>query len=243
MVEIKLSLAKDVNANANDYYSKSKKLKAKIDGINEIISLTEKEIKELESKKDEYINKRETKKKLKAHRKKEWFDNFRSTYTSGGFLVVLGKDATSNEVLIKKHMEENDLVFHTETPGSPFGIVKDGKDKLSKEEVNEVATVVASFSKQWKRGFGNADAFYVNSDQVTKKANTGEYMSKGSFMVRGKKNIIKNVNLRICLGVKLEKVEINEEEVEILDLFSGSEEACKKYCNNRGRNYKRRFWK
>ncbi len=36
---------------------------------------------------------------------KEWFEKFRWFVSSDGFLVVAGKDAVSNEVLIKKHTE------------------------------------------------------------------------------------------------------------------------------------------
>jgi hypothetical protein len=60
-------------------------------------------------------------------------------------------------------------------------------------------------------------------------------MSKGSFMVRGKKNIVKNVQLRICLGVEIKKITDKESSqvIEHAELFSGSEEACAKLCGKR----------
>lgn len=232
-MEIKLSLNKDVNQNAEFYFSKAKKLKAKLPGVEETIRRTKKEIEEFKKLKEEYIESRDEKKKLEVNRKKEWFDKFRSTRTSDGFLVVFGKDAASNEVLIKKHLEENDIVIHSEAPGSPFGIVKGAKDTISKQGIEEAAQVILCFSKQWKGGFGNADAFWVNPDQVTKKAQSGEFMSKGSFMIYGTKNILKNIQLRICLGVEKKEVEIEGETVEYEEAFSGSELACKKFCANR----------
>ncbi len=232
-MKIKLFLNRDVNSNANFYFEKAKKLKFKIPGITETLERTKKEIEEFKKEKENYTIKKEQKKKLEVHKKKEWFDKFRYTYTTNGFLFVIGKDAGTNEVLLKKHLEENDLVMHTEAPGSPFGLIKNAKEKVSKEEIEECAAFLSCFSSQWKKGFGTADAFWVNFDQVSKKAESGEYMSKGSFMVRGKKNILKNINLRICLGVKTEKITIDNEEIEIEELFSGSENACKKFCNNR----------
>ena len=48
-----------------------------------------------------------------------------------------------NEVLIKKHLEVNDLVFHTEMSGSPFFILKDGRS-AGKSEIEEVAVLATS---------------------------------------------------------------------------------------------------
>ena len=51
-MEIKLSLNKNINENANIYFEKAKKLKAKLPGIEEAIDNTKKEIKEFEEKKE-----------------------------------------------------------------------------------------------------------------------------------------------------------------------------------------------
>ena len=52
-------------------------------------------------------------------------------------------------------------------------------------------------------------------------------------MIRGEKNIVKNIQNRIHLGIKKEKIKIDEnEEIETYELFSGSENACKKFCKN-----------
>ena len=232
-MKISLKLNKSINDNANAYFEKAKKLKSKIKGINNIISKTKKEIKEFENKKQEYIKKKEINRKINLHRKKEWYEKFRWTKTSGGFLVVIGKDSGTNEILIKKHLEENDLVMHTESQGSPFGLIKNAKDKISKEGIEEALQFVCCFSKQWIRGYGNADAFWVLSDQISKKAQSGEYISKGAFMIRGKKNIVKNIQMRICLGVTKHKIKTPQGEIETEELFSGSQKACIKLCKNR----------
>ncbi len=233
-MEVKLTLTKDVNANANFYFDKSKKLKNKIPGLDTIIEKTKKDIAGFDLRKDEYLKKKEKDKIVLAHKKAEWFDKFRYTYTSSGFLLVFGKDSGSNEVLLKKHTTEKDLILHTETPGSPFGIIKDARDKISKEDLIEAGTVVSCFSKQWKRGFGNADAFWVFPEQVSKTANSGEYIAKGSFMVRGTKNMLKNLNLRIALGVSKSTITTDEgESHEVEELFSGSEQAVRAKCGSR----------
>lgn len=239
-MEIKLSLNKNINENANIYFEKAKKLKAKLPGINEAIENTKKEIKEFENKKENYVKKKEENKLLEENRKKEWFEKFRWTKTSSGFLCVMGKDAGTNEVLIKKHLETNDIVIHTEAPASPFGIIKnatkDGKQLLiSKEEIEETASIICSFSAQWKKGYGSADAFWVYPNQISKEANSGEYIAKGAFMIRGEKNQLKNLQLKIYLGIETKKIQTKESTqiLEYNELFSGSENACKKYCGKR----------
>ncbi|MDA3855455.1 MAG: DUF814 domain-containing protein [Candidatus Woesearchaeota archaeon] len=248
-MEIRLSLNKSVNDNANLYFEKSKKLKSKLPGVDETIEKTQKEIDEFEEKKETYILKKQTQEKIQTHKKKEWYEKFRYTKTTSGFLCVLGKDSGTNEILIKKHLEKDDIVIHTQASGSPFCIIKNAKDssknnkvndeteiynslKIPKEEIEEAAQITCCFSSQWKKGFGTADAFWVYPEQVSKKAVSGEYMTKGAFMIYGQKNIIKNIQLRICLGVIKNTIKTEDDEtIEYEELFSGSEKTCKKICN------------
>ena len=56
--------------------------------------------------------------------KKQWFEKFRWFKSSDGYIVVGGKDASSNEIIVKKHLEKNDLYFHTELRGAPSTVPK-----------------------------------------------------------------------------------------------------------------------
>jgi len=177
----------------NELYWKNKKISRKIDGAKKILS--------------KFRNKNVTitapKPKLKRQIKREWFEKFRWFHTSNGLLAIGGRDATSNEVLIKKHLEVGDIVFHTEMSGSPFFILKSGRD-ADKLDITEVAIATASYSRAWKLSMVDADVFYVNPEQVSKQANPGEYLNKGSFMVRGKRNFL-NVKLEVSIGSKDEQ--------------------------------------
>jgi len=143
--------------------------------------------------------------KARVSVKKEWYEKFRWFFTSGGFLAVGGRDATSNEMVIKKHMEIEDWVFHTSMAGSPFFLLKGGKEKASVEDIDEVAIATASYSRAWQNGYSTQEVFYVRPEQVSKKAEAGEFLTKGSFMVRGKKNIL-NPELEVCVGIVNGKV-------------------------------------
>ena len=65
----------------------------------------------IDDKKAEIINQNNT-----VVRKKLWYERFRWFITSDGLLAIGGKDATSNDILIKRHTEENDLIFHDFLP-------------------------------------------------------------------------------------------------------------------------------
>jgi hypothetical protein len=133
-------------------------------------------------------------------RKSEWFEKFRWFISSDNYLVIGGRDATTNEIVVKKHMDANDMVFHTELPGSPFVIIKNPEnDKIPSQTIIEAAEFCASFSKSWKAGRGTAEIFDVKPDQVSKEAKSGEYIAKGAFMIYGKRNFhTVNLNLAVC---------------------------------------------
>jgi len=132
-------------------------------------------------------------------RNREWFEKFRWFMTSGGKLAIGGRDAASNSILVKRHMEEGDTVYHANLFGSPFFILKGGRGQ-SEEEVREVAQATVAFSSAWKTGLGSADAYWVLPEQVKSSAPTGEYLSRGSFAVVGKKNMIAKNIVEIAVG-------------------------------------------
>jgi len=206
-MEIELNLKLSLEQNASIYYEKAKKAKKKLGGA--IIALNESklELEKLEKERDKVlleiekeIEQDEKEEERKQIRKSFWYDKFRWFFASNGMLVVGGRDSTSNDILVKKHMENTDLVFHTDSPGSPFFLLKTGGEEVDPKVLEEVAIATVCFSRSWKLGLGNGEVFYVNPDQVSKEAESGEYMSKGSFMVRGKRNIIR-VSLELAVGM------------------------------------------
>lgn len=197
-MEIKLDINKSIEENASLYFDNVKKLKKKLNGAKIALTISKQKLNNIDEIKLPQINK-------KIEIKKEWYEKFRWFYSSEDFLCIGGRDATSNEIIIKKHTEKNDIVFHTDMAGSPFFIIKVKDKKPTEITLNEVAQATASFSKAWKLGLGTLDVFYVNPDQVTKEANAGEYLSKGSFMIRGKTNYIRP-EIKLSIGIKESKI-------------------------------------
>ena len=92
--------------------------------------------------------------------------------------------------------------------GSPFFVIKKNtQDKeIGEASIQETANSTFCFnSRVWKSALGSADVFYVTPEQVTKEANTGEYLTKGAFMIRGKTNYV-SVRADLAIGVTKDKM-------------------------------------
>ena len=157
--------------------------------------------------------------KLLPKKRQEWFEKFRWFVTSGGRLALGGRDAQTNTILVKRHLEDGDVVYHADLFGSPFFILKDGRQQ-SELEVLELSQATVSFSSGWKTGLGAADAYWVNKDQVSAAAESGEYLAKGSFVIRGKKNFTRHAMLQVAVGLD----ESNR-------VMAGPESAIAKACS------------
>lgn len=205
MASLELDLNKSVEQNASVYFEKAKKAKKKTKGAEEALALSLAKLKKLE--KEKLKEEKEVPKKIA--RKKEWYEKFRWFITSKGFLVIGGRDATTNEIIIKKHTEAGDLVFHTDLAGSPFFVIKKKLKMpslppppavIDDETISEVGDATASYSRTWKLGLSNSPVFYVKPEQVTKEAKAGEYLVKGAFMINGKTNYVDN-KVNVAVGM------------------------------------------
>ncbi len=206
-MEVKIDLRLTVRENAAGYYEKSKKNKEKIEGAQAALEKTLGEIKKLGETKT--LTQERVVKKQAARDKAHWYDKFRWFVSSDGHLVVGGKDATSNEILIKKHLERNDLVFHANVHGAPFFIVKNTAGEVPEKTMREAAEAAAAYSSAWKSGAGSCDVYMVKPDQISKTAESGEYLTKGAFVIRGERKWFRGVALRIAVGFVLgDKMEV-----------------------------------
>ncbi|MDD5112341.1 MAG: NFACT RNA binding domain-containing protein [Candidatus Altiarchaeota archaeon] len=197
-MEVKLDVRKTAAFNAQEHYEKAKKAAEKVAGARKALADTHAKI-------DGLIEKREVESRRiverKPERERKWFDKFRWFESSDGFLVVGGRDAVTNEILVKKHTEPSDLVFHANVHGAPFFIVKNpGKREIPQATIAETAEAAASYSSAWKHGLGGCDVYYVKPEQVSKTAESGEYMPKGGFMIRGVKEWVRGVGLKLAVG-------------------------------------------
>lgn len=190
-----------VEKNAEKYYQKYKKSKKKLEGAKKALEETKRKLEELEDKKEEIDVSSAFKNKEKRRKKKRWYEKFRWFYSSDNFLVVGGMDQTSNEVLVKKHMQKNDRYVHADFDGAPSVLVKNPENKdIPEKTLEEAAQLAISYSKAWKIGVGADNAYHVSPEQVTKEPESGEYLAKGAFVIRGDRDYLKNVRVSAAVG-------------------------------------------
>ncbi|MBA2858001.1 putative ribosome quality control (RQC) complex YloA/Tae2 family protein [Methanococcus maripaludis] len=202
---VPVDLRKNAFENADIVYQKSKKFKNKVQGVIEALKISEKKLAELKEKEkldSEVFKEKEEKIKKKERKVLKWYEKLKWTVI-GGYLIVAGKDATTNEMLIKRYVEKNDIVFHTLMEGAPFTIIRtEGSEEIPDENIMfEVAKFAASHSRAWKLGIGSADVYWVRPDQISKTAESGEYLKKGAFVIRGKRNFIRSAALELGIGM------------------------------------------
>jgi predicted ribosome quality control (RQC) complex YloA/Tae2 family protein len=137
---------------------------------------------------------------IQVRLKVEWYQKFHWFFTPTGRLAVGGRDAHSNSMLLKRHLDADDVVYHADLFGSPFFVLKGGKAQ-TEEEIRQVAQATVTFSSAWKSALASADAYWVFPDQVSSTAPSGEYLPKGSFMIRGKKNFVRNNLVQLAVGI------------------------------------------
>ncbi len=192
--EVELDIRLPVTQNSQVYYDRSKKLSGKIKGAVSAIEETRK----LTDKKEAP----QIKKKIQKPKQK-WFEQFRWFLSSDGFLIIGGRDAQSNEDIVKKYLQKQDIFFHAHVSGSPAVVIKTEGKVVPESTLLEAAEFTVSYSGIWKSGQVSGDAYWVNADQVSKTPESGEYVAKGAFVIRGKRNYFKDVMLGAAIGLEL----------------------------------------
>ena len=201
-----LSLRKSIQENASNFYTRAKKAEKKLEGIINSMRKTEESIKALRARSVEEIVEAKKIKPLKTV-KREWYEKFRWFRSSEGFLVLGGKDATTNELLIKRHTEPRDIVFHADLIGAPFVVIKTEGKTPSEQTMREAAEFATAYSRAWKQKLAAADVYWVKPEQVSKQPPSKQYLTKGAFMIRGKKNYFKKTPIRIAVGIITQRKE------------------------------------
>jgi hypothetical protein len=66
--------------------------------------------------------------------------------------------------------------------------------------MTEVCTFALAHSKAWMAGASEGTAYWVLPDQVSKMAQAGEFVPRGAFVIRGKRNYLYHLPLELAVG-------------------------------------------
>ena len=185
--DILINKNKSLEANASSYFDKSKEMDRKAERTREVIA-------------SKPISK--PKKEIIKNKNIEWFERFRWFITTDGEISVAGKDARSNEQVVKKYLKNNDRYAHADIHGAPSVVVKNVNGvQPSEHSMLEACNFSLSYSKAWGARVSGGNSFWVENDKVSKTPNTGEFLAKGAFVIRGKRNWHRNLELNIAIGL------------------------------------------
>lgn len=196
-MKIEVSFAKSLHENAESYYALAKKYRKKLAGL-------EKGEKELERKIGKASEEKTPAKKVVVKRERGWFEKFHWFFTSEGFLVISGRDAKGNELVVKKYMEKHDLYFHADIHGAPHTVVKTAGKSPGDASKREAAVFAAIFSRAWASHLPAVDVYSVRPEQVSKRVPTGESIGTGAFMIYGEREWYRKTPLDFSVGLKKE---------------------------------------
>ena len=223
---VELSLDETVHQNAQRWFEKGRKQKEKGAGAVEAVEVTRRQL----AKARKNALKIETSGRLAGAKRSRrlWFENHRWTILDGMHLMVGGRDAKGNDMLVKKHLRSDDRYVHADLHGAASGIMKlkagfiedlhppstlpEGVpafrlvDEIGVAEFSEAAQQQAvsmslAWSRAWNAGRAGGTVFWAKPGQVSKTAESGEYIGKGAFIIRGQRNWHRDVQLDLAIGL------------------------------------------
>ncbi|KAI8815443.1 hypothetical protein BJ742DRAFT_765818 [Cladochytrium replicatum] len=215
LISVDIDIYNSAYGNARKYYESKKTAESKhaktLQVVSKAMKLAEKKIQEElrhTDRKQEQANLMLTAKIRKPY----WFEKFLWFISSENYLVVGGRDAQQNEILVRRYLK-GDAYVHADLHGAASVIVINTSDQsrgsvgTSDDECTippikklQAGSMSICQSKAWEAKIVTS-TWWVHSHQVSKPAPTGEYLGTGSFMIRGKRNFLPPVPLVYGFGI------------------------------------------
>jgi predicted ribosome quality control (RQC) complex YloA/Tae2 family protein len=136
-------------------------------------------------------------------RSPNWYERYRWFHSSEGILVIGGRDAATNDLIVRRYLNPGDRYVHADIHGAPSVIVKHpapGEPSGTEATLEEAAQWGIAFSKAWRAGPASASAFAVEADQVSKAGASGEFVPRGAWVIHGTKTVFKDLPTELGLG-------------------------------------------
>ena len=72
---------------------------------------------------------------------------------------------------------------------------------LDEGKLQQAAVMALSWSRAWNGGGAHGTVYSVKPAQVSKSAQTGEFVGKGAFVIRGQRTWYKDMDVRLGIGI------------------------------------------
>ncbi|XP_068874785.1 ribosome quality control complex subunit NEMF [Aphelocoma coerulescens] len=185
LVDVDLNLS--AYANAKKYYDHKRHAAKK---TQKTVEAAEKAFKSAEKKTKQTLREVQTVTTIQKARKVYWFEKFLWFISSENYLVIAGRDQQQNELIVKRYLKPGDIYVHADLHGATSCVIKNPSgEPIPPRTLTEAGTMALCYSAAWDARVVTS-AWWVTHSQVSKTAPTGEYLTTGSFMIRGKKNFL-----------------------------------------------------
>lgn len=185
LVDVDISLS--AYANAKKYYDFKRTAEKK---ERKTMEAADKAMKSAEKKTQQTLKEVQTVTTIQKARKVYWFEKFLWFISSENYLVIAGRDQQQNEMIVKRYLRAGDIYVHADLHGATSCVIKNPSgDPIPPRTLTEAGTMSVCYSAAWDAKIITS-AWWVHHHQVSKTAPTGEYLTTGSFMIRGKKNFL-----------------------------------------------------
>ncbi|XP_053191485.1 ribosome quality control complex subunit NEMF-like [Scomber japonicus] len=185
LVDVDLGLS--AYANAKKYYDCKRSAEKKEQKTMEAVG---KAMKSAEKKTQQTLKEVQTVMTIQKARKVYWFEKFLWFISSENYLIIAGRDQQQNEMIVKRYLRAGDIYVHADLHGATSCVIKNPSgDPIPPRTLTEAGTMSVCYSAAWDAKIITS-AWWVHHHQVSKTAPTGEYLTTGSFMIRGKKNFL-----------------------------------------------------
>ncbi|MEN2498090.1 MAG: hypothetical protein MHMPM18_002412 [Marteilia pararefringens] len=132
-----------------------------------------------------------------------WFEDFHWFFTSENVLVVGGRDAQQNDQLVKRYLSKGDKYIHADVHGASSIIVKTSQaENYSHVTLCEAGKMALVYSRCWINN-ASCRVFWVEYDQVSYVAPSGQFRTTGGFIINGKRNFLPPVIGKMQYNVSL----------------------------------------
>jgi predicted ribosome quality control (RQC) complex YloA/Tae2 family protein len=226
---VTLAVEDGVEKNADRIYTEAKRIEEKKEGAQAAIEKTRAELDAIRDRRDRWDSEDHeddnedeqdedeavdwlAEASIPVRSSEQWYEAFRWFHTSDGFLVIGGRDADENEAIVEKYLDRGDRFFHTQAHGGPATVLKaTGPSESYSDDItvsdrskHEAAQFAVSYSSVWKDGRFAGDVYEVAPDQVTKTPESGEYLEKGGFAIRGDRTYHRGTEVGVAVGITCE---------------------------------------
>ena len=195
-VDVDLSLS--AFSNARKYYDS---MRASSTKFQKTVDASKKALVSAEKKIQKEIRQVKVTASITRLRKPYWFEKFLWFVSSENYLVIGGRDMQQNEMLVKRYLRKGDVYVHADLHGAATIVVKNpSSEPISPITLAQAGAMAVCQSSAWDAKVVTS-AWWVYPDQVSKTAPTGEFLTTGSFMIRGKKNFLPPAQLIMGFGL------------------------------------------